>query len=106
MQKFAAAVTVLSVAGAAVVAAVDKGTWIEKDNLIIIEAEHGFPNDAVLGDSMAGNCKKQGCWKFENTHSGYDGSQFRGDGYIQWYAHLQTHEVTLSHISTGFRIYQ
>ena len=80
---------VLCIAYATVVTAIDYGTWIEKDNLIIIEAEHGFPANADFGDSMAGNCKT-GCWKYENTHQGYEGSRFRGDGYIQWYTHQST----------------
>lgn len=76
--------SVLCVAFTTVAAAIDHGTWIEKDNMLVIEAEHGFPDNAKIGQSIAGNCNKQGCWKYENTHKGYDGSRFRGSGYMQW----------------------
>lgn len=76
--------SVLCVAFTTVAAAIDHGTWIEKDNMLVIEAEHGFPDNAKIGQSIAGNCNKEGCWKYENTHKGYDGSRFRGSGYMQW----------------------
>jgi hypothetical protein len=63
---------------------VPKGTFIEDNHLVVIEAESGLPDDAKVGDTI-GDCGGGGCWKLENTDQGYDGSTFGGKGYLTWH---------------------
>jgi hypothetical protein len=76
-------VAVLCAATAAGAAALQKGTYMGNDNLFVMEAENAFPDGSKVGDTV-GNCGAAGCWKFDDVHKGYDGSSFRGDGYVVW----------------------
>jgi hypothetical protein len=76
-------VVALWAATAATAAALDKGTYKGTDNLFVMEAENAFPEGSKVGATV-GNCAANGCWKIDNTHKGYDGSTYRGAGYIVW----------------------
>jgi hypothetical protein len=88
MARFSCTLATVLVALVALVssapAKLPKGTFLEKDKLVIMETENAvqFTGKAV-GATYGGSCKA-GCWSFENTAKGYEGSFFRGEGYLKW----------------------
>ena len=71
----------LVLASVSAVLALPDGAFLEKNNLLIIEAESFFPDDAPVG-SCQPNCNVG--WHLDNVHKGYDGSEFTGRGYLRW----------------------